>query len=917
MSVTPRTGRPGAPPGAGRRGGRRIGRHPAGPAPRLIAAKLDAPRAPTKLVVRQRLMAHLDCGTSRQLTVVTGPAGAGKTALLTSWLAGDTFFGPAAWLTLDEDDNQPARLWAYLLAAVQRSAPVPAGHPITALAPPSIVDSTFLGSVVSAVETLPVPMVLVLDNVGCLRPGAAADSLGVLLRHPVPLVHLVLSGRELPPLPVGRLHMAGELTEVGPDDLAFTPDEAARLWRLRGRPTNAGEIADLVARTEGWAAGLHLAAQADEDGGSAVELLGAYLRDEVLAGRPPEVRDFLLRTCVVDALDGALAGELTGRRDGALLLDGLRRAHVFVHPTPAGFRYQRPFLDFLRHEAGTHLAAELPDLHRRAARWYARHADPVAAARHAAAAEDWGYAARLIVERAAPQLYGPRRAELCAVLDAVPAGDTERDPEVGAALALAAAVHGDASASRRHAAGVDDRLAGLPVERGAPVHAGLCLAALVTAYATDDPSTLDGAAARLAVLLDGPPSDHVPPAAALRTLAAVGSGLARLWAGDLAGADRLLAGAAAEAVPAGLDLAAAEALGGRAFVAALRGQLGTAADLAAAASRLDPRPAPDPGHDPCPGPDPRPGAAPGAGLARAVDALVRRLRGGPVDDDECLPALASAPPRLRLCSGGSGRALLDALVAIRRQRAEGDVRAARSALAGAVPPGGTPPPLLRDWLAVTGAELQVAEGRPGAALTMLAALPSHPHPLSGPAAVATAWAHLVAGSPARAVGGLAALDASGADLAFGTAVEARLVEALAADRLDHQGAVSIALAAALAAAVPEQLLEPFLSADGDLPALLARHRDLLAAHRPFTDRLTAALDAARSRRRTDRVVEPVTERESVVLRYLPTLLTMTEIARELCVSPNTVKSHLRSVYRKLGVGTRRDAVHRARALDLI
>jgi LuxR family transcriptional regulator, maltose regulon positive regulatory protein len=372
--------------------------------------------------------------------------------------------------------------------------------------------------------------------------------------------------------------------------------------------------------------------------------------------------------------------------------------------------------------------------------------------------------------------------------------------------------------------------------------------------------------------------------------------MARLWAGDLDAADRALAAATDATTAAGLDLAAAEVLGGRALVQALRGRLDEAAELAALSVHCG-----ETAHG---------GRTPYATLGSVVLGLVHGLRGAA---DEAHRCLGSA------CAGedGSPRPVMSLAIALahaRLLRAHGDIAGARAVLAAARQgaDGWRPPPLLRDWATVVDAELHLAEGRPVTALTALGDLPARCGPWAGPATVAAARAHLATGVPARAGSMLGALHRAGVALGLGARVEARLVEALAADRRGHEGAVTIALAEALAAAVPMAVVEPFLTANGDVAALLARHRDLLDAHRDIADRL-GAVPAAR----TGPVVEPITEREGVVLRYLPTLLTMNEIAGELSVSPNTIKSHLRSVYRKLEVSSRRAAVHRARALGLL
>jgi LuxR family maltose regulon positive regulatory protein len=252
------------------------------------------------------------------------------------------------------------------------------------------------------------------------------------------------------------------------------------------------------------------------------------------------------------------------------------------------------------------------------------------------------------------------------------------------------------------------------------------------------------------------------------------------------------------------------------------------------------------------------------------------------------------------------------LTGARIRLASGDVAGAGQALATARQvPGTTAHPLLTDWVALVAAEVDVAAGNPEAALAGLAGLLAQDGPLRGGALVAAARAHLALRRPAAARD-LLRPAASVGDI--GVRVDAWLLDALAADRLGHDGAVSIGVAEALTLAAPEGLMRPFLAAGADLRDVLGRHHDLMQRADGFGERVLAVLDPDAE---APRLVEPITDRESVVVRYLPTLLTTTDIARELYVSTNTVKSHLKSLYRKLGVGNRRDAVYAARRLGLL
>jgi LuxR family maltose regulon positive regulatory protein len=883
----------------------------------LVETKLAIPWTPATLVARRRLTAKLDRDSDAQMTLVTGPAGAGKSALLASWVRGRGPADAAAWVTLDDVDNDPASLWAYLLTALHRSTGGSPDGPFAQLSVPKRgVDGYLINGVASALSRLPAPAVLVIDNAECLRGGAAAESLAALLRHGVPMLRVVLGTRTQPPLPLGRLRLAGMLTEIGAEDLAFTPAESAELWELRGLSITDEDADALVARTDGLAAAVCFAAMIGQERTAPYppevtasvpaddEPLAEFFRAEVFSAEPPEVREFLLRSSVVDEVSAELANALTGRRDGPQMLERLRRNGHFVRsatPDNGRYRYRRPFLDFLHQEASIVLSDELPELQLRAAHWYADHGEPLTAIRHAIAAGDRRYAASLVVRLAPPEVLGPRRE----VLRELPAQfaplDALCDPEIAGVYALAKAEQGDAHGTDSYLALVRQNLADLPSERELPLRAVLHLSAVLVARRREDGPEVYAAAGDLTDLLDGAVPGLVPTSAQLRAIALESVGTARLWAGEFDDAERALKAAVVAAEHHHLDLVAAAALGSLALLHAVRGDLPDAAEQADAAVRLA-----EAGGS---------AAFAEATLGFVVLGLVNWLRGESDESHRCLAAATTCEPR-RVAS------LALAGVRARLLLSDGDATGARDVLAEARANAGDwrPPPLLRDWLAIVEAELRLAAGHPVTALTVLSeALHNHDNPLVGHASVVAARAYLAGASPARAASLAGSVHRLGAKAGSWTQVDAWLVEALAADRLGHDGAVAIALSEALSAAADSDVVEPFVEAGAPLAALLDRHRELWTSGGPLTQRLEAVLSVRLhgAARPEGRIVEPITERESDVLRYLPSLLTMNEIARELSVSPNTVKSHLRNIYRKLAVGTRRAAVHRARKLGLL
>ncbi|GIH10680.1 LuxR family transcriptional regulator [Rhizocola hellebori] len=868
---------------------------------RLIAAKLEPPRTPTKFVARDRLHTKLDKGAGRQLTLVVGPAGSGKSALLASWLNRRAILGAGAWLSLDEFDNEPVRLWSYLLAALRRCA---VGDQLRGLTDQSLargVDADLISEVAAALGGLSTPLVLVLDNVDRLRDGPAASSIASLLRHSIPQLHLVLSSRSEPPLPLGRLHVAGELARVGPDDLAFSTSEAGQLWAMRSLPIRDDEARALVTQTEGWAAALCLKAQDDDQPDAFAE----FLRCEVMSGMTAQTRGFLLRTSVAGTLTAELADAITGRRQGAAMLERLRRQSLVVrdaHASPGWVRYRQPFLGFLRQEARLELTDELAELHLRAARWYAAQDDPVHAVEHAIAAADWRYAASIVVRHAPAQLFGPHRQALLALIDRLPVPGAAQQPEIAAALALAAADRGQSHDAEGFLVLARHSGARLPADRQPAWRAALRLAELMLARHRQDWPGVHAAAGELSAVLDGAMPGSIPAAAHLHAVISENVGQAWLWEARFERAGDNLQAALAKAREHRLDLVEVSALGTLALREAIGGHLHEAARLANAAVRLlEPAGRLRSKH---------------ATLSLLALALIQWLRGHPLKAGQRLAAAHAADRHEPSLTGSAAHAAIRAMLLLSQR----EVAAARQLLAESkVESGHHPlPALVRDWLAIMEAEIQLQQGHAAGALAALSAAPPPAHPLAARAAIVAARAHLADGAPAHAISLLSRLHSAPAMVGPWARADAWLVHALAAERLGHDGAVTIALNEALSAAAAEDLFEPFLSAGIPVATLLSGHRDLLAGHGSFGQRLRELLPAPAAEAHPDPpVLEPITEREAVVLRYLPTLLTMKDIAGELSVSPNTVKSHLRSLYRKLAVGNRREAVRHARKLGLL
>jgi LuxR family transcriptional regulator, maltose regulon positive regulatory protein len=392
-----------------------------GPAP-LLETKLYVPRSRRDLVPRPRLSERLDRGTASKLTLVSAPAGFGKTTLVTAWLAA----GPAApanerlaaWLSLDRADNDPASFWTYVIAALRTVASGVGESALTLLQapqPPPI--ETVLTILLNDLGATAGDIVLVLDDYHVIDASDVQGGMAFLLDHLPPWLHVVIASRADPALPLARWRARGEMVEIRAADLRFTPDEAAAyLNETMGLQLTAQDVAALEARTEGWIAALQLAALSmqgrDDVAGFIAGFAGDdryvvdYLVEEVLQRQPDRVQAFLLQTCILGRLNGPLCDAVTGQGGGKAMLEALDRGNLFLVPLDdrrRWYRYHHLFADVLHARLLDERPGQVPDLHRRACAWYEQNGEPSVAIGHALAAEDFGRAADLI-ERAIPAM---------------------------------------------------------------------------------------------------------------------------------------------------------------------------------------------------------------------------------------------------------------------------------------------------------------------------------------------------------------------------------------------------------------------------------------------------------------------------------------------------------------------------------
>ncbi|PKO14093.1 MAG: helix-turn-helix transcriptional regulator [Chloroflexi bacterium HGW-Chloroflexi-10] len=413
----------------------------------ILATKLYIPISPPKVVLRPRLIERLNealCqeqGFGQKLTLISAPAGFGKTTLLSEWIPGCQRL--VAWLSLDEGDNDLTRFLVYLVAALQTIVPNIGEEVIAVLQTPQPPPTeSILTTLLNQIAAIPNDFIFILDDYHVIDSPAVDNALTFLIEHLPQQMHLVITTREDPALPIPRLRARGQLTELRAADLRFTSAEAADfLNRVMGLNLSQEDIGALDTRTEGWIAGLQLAAlsmKGHQDIPGFIRAFAGdhryiveYLVEEVLKRQPESIRSFLIQTAILDRLNGPLCEAVTGLQGGSTRLEALQRGNFFIIPLDDRrywYRYHHLFGDVLRMHLMTEQPDQVPALHRRASEWYEQHEQPADAIRHALAAQDFERAADLI-ERAVPEAQRNRQeTTLLGWLRALPDGVLQHRP---------------------------------------------------------------------------------------------------------------------------------------------------------------------------------------------------------------------------------------------------------------------------------------------------------------------------------------------------------------------------------------------------------------------------------------------------------------------------------------------------------
>ena len=899
------------------------------PAVRSEAA--DAPGFRDGVVSRPGLFEWL--ARARRVVQVSAPPGSGKTILLRSWIAATGLAARAAWVSVPGEVRDPQRLWIPVVGALRDTAP---GAPLVRglTAAPDLDGWTAVERLLEDLAALDEQVWLVIDDLHELGSAEALRQLELLImRAPAALRFVLVARRDLR-LGLHRLRLAGELTEIRADDLRFSRAEARALLDAAGVALSDSALDLLYSRTEGWAAGLRLAALslaghpdperfAAEFGGSE-RTVAEYLMAEVLERQPEQARQLLFRTSILPRVNGELADLLTGGSGGERVLQQLEEAGAFVISLDARrswFRYHQLFADLLQLELRGTSPTELPALYEAAAGWYAEHGYPVEAVRQAQAAQDWALAARVLSDRWVGLGLAGLGGTVHELLTRFPAGVIAADAELAARVAGDQLARGSLEEAERCLALATRTLESVPADRRGRAQVVLAVVRMRLARQRGDLTTVAGEAQRLlasAVTADPVRYDTVQYDTVqydtgrydtgraalggdLRALALIDLGIAEAWTARFDEANRHLDDGIALARQIRRPYLEVTGLAHLAQLESWRSfRLGAerglqAIELATEHGWAD---------------EPVAGLAYLAlGVAMVTQGRLEKAERALSQAERTVRAEAEPAAGMRL---HYGRGMLE-FVSGRHDAALSAFLAAERLASSLVTPH-TLAPRLRSHLLQT----LVRTGDTRRVEQALADLDG-PERGRGETRIAEASLRLAQDDPTAAADVLApVIDGS---VVMPNAhlwdVQAFLLQAIACDTLGDASAARRPLEQALDRAAPEGLLFPFLY--DPVPDLLDRHRRGGTTHSGLIAEILNVLagqkpgspPAARGLR------EPLSHAEARVLRYLPTKLSVPEIAGELYLSVNTVKTHMRHLYDKLGVHRRHEAVEQARALGLL
>jgi LuxR family transcriptional regulator, maltose regulon positive regulatory protein len=842
-----------------------------------------------------------------RVTVVSAPAGSGKTVLLRSWIKEADLAGNAGWVAVGRDERDPQRFWLSVLNTLRKtSAGSDLLRPLTAA--PDLDGWAITERLLTDLAQLAQRLWLVIDDLHELHSVEARSQLELLMLRAPQELRFVLATRHDVRLGLHRLRLEGELTEIRGVDLRFTVAEARELLSGAGMQLADPVVELLVARTEGWAAGLRLAALSlaghPDPGRFAAEFSGSqrtvaeYLLAEVLDRQPEEVRRLLLRTSILERVNGELA-DLMSRGNGAeRVLQDLEEANAFVVSLDASrtwFRYHHLFAGLLQLELRRTEPDAVLGLHQLASRWLSQHGFLVEATRHAQAAQDWELAAGLLADHWSGLHLGGQTATLHALLAGFPAGLRTADAELAAVAAVDELAHGSIETAQHYVA-VAEGLATVPTARRRQAQVLVGMARLLLAGRSGDQKARAEEARQLLSVADAPHGGEPGLVEELQALALLEIGDAETWTGRIDQAEPHLEHAIALArrierpylelmgltyraeIELNRQIRRAEELSEQAFDLAV--QHGWTDDLFAGFASMT-----------------LGSALAWQGQLDQAEDWVRRAER--IFRAEANPASAMGGyfvrGQLELARGH----FADALAAFR----------AAERLAG-------PHPLARPlqaWLVY----VLVGLGETEQVEDSLVGLPDRVRD-RGEMRIAEAVLRIAQADPHAATKALAPVLSGSARVGWRSwLAEAFFLEAIARDLLGDPVAASRTLERALDIAERDGVLMWFLLHPS--PGLLEREAGRLIAHGALIAKILSLLTANEPtpRDRPPLLLEPLSRSEIRVLRYLPTHLSAPEIAGELSVSTSTVKTHMRNLYAKLGAHRRAEAIERARTLGLL
>jgi len=864
-------------------------------------SRVCVPQLPLRHVPRPRLLAELDHGADRPLTLLSAGPGAGKTVLLTDWVRRGG--ARVAWLSPTAADTEPRRFWRLLESALRDGDGVGSG-PLAAT--PRAVGVDPVHALFSRVPEPEARLVVVIDDAHVISHPDVLAGLDSLIRGSQPGLRLILAARSDPLLPLHRYRLAGQMHELRAADLAMTPAEIAEVLSAHGVTLAARDFSILAARTEGWAAGVQLSAMRMEgteypadfvselalDPGS----IGEYLVNEVLRHQPEPQRRLLIETSFLNEVTGPLADAVTGLTGSGEMLVGLARENAFVVPLDAAqhrYRYHELFAEILRYLLQRQQRQAIRILQERAAAWFEGSGDLGNAVYWAGQAGNKHHVARLLARGGFAHAFVHRQdlsglglRELLPLQP--PAGSgAVRATEFALASCVIETVFADAGS----APGVLNRLPALRSGDDLPDPELLVtcdLLELRLGQKAHDAGAVDAAANRL---LGRGGDAPVPAMPGLRAAVLLAQASTHLWHGRHEEVGTLLDEALAEARGNKMEALELEVLGMIAFVESYWSRTHHAEDAERRAHALL-------RHKNL-------GIPPALELAAALRSLLSGDLGGRMRSLQriLLPDVVGSDPGLPVALVlGQARVLMT----------RGDVNEARAILQEAGP---RIPPLLAVMRDVMLADMDTSLGRPHAALKLLRNYRGSE--LAVLTAIPCARAHLALNDLRSAQDCVrAVMTTPSTQTGRFVLVETMLCDAEIAQRSDDPARALEILIRALEIAQGEIVL-PFLSTKDVFGALLTRH-PMVAGQWPVPQPRIPADPAAGPPAVNSRdLPEPLTQRELTILRFLATSMSTLEIADELCLSVNTVKTHLAAIYRKLPANRRREAVLRARELELL